>query len=127
MTSAPTYLSLVRDLHALTAAIGKAAAEGAWPDLLGLLEQRQAVMDRIDALTDAARQMSDAQRQEAVSLLAAVAEADSESRAAVDATMASIRPELQAGEAARTTISAYQRSARVPTGLVPARFVDKQR
>ncbi|HLN64535.1 MAG TPA: flagellar protein FliT [Symbiobacteriaceae bacterium] len=127
MTSAPSYLSLLRDLHALTAAIGTAAAGGLWPDLLGLLEQRQAVMDQIDALPDAARVLPEAERQEAARLLEGVAEADRRSMASVDSSMAAIRPELQAGEAARTTISAYQRSARVPTQLAPARFVDKQR
>lgn len=127
MTTAPLYLSLVRDLHAFTAALGTAVAAGSGPDLLGLLEQRQAIMDQIDALPEAARALSEAERQEAAHLLAAVAEADRRSMASVDSTMAAIRPELQAGEAARTTISAYQRSTRVPTQLAPARFVDKQR
>lgn len=127
MTSAPSYPSLVRDLHALTASIGTAAAAGSGPDLLALLEQRQAVMDQIDALPDAARVLPESERQEAARLLEAVAEADRRSMASVDSTMAAIRPELQAGEAARTTISAYQRSTRGPTQLAPARFVDKQR
>jgi hypothetical protein len=122
-----TYLTLIQELAEVTLALKEATASKAWDNLLPLLEQRQAVIDQVEALPTEAMPATEQERQEALSLLKAIAESDQQNTAILEASMEAIRPELQAGQATRSTISAYQRTGRVPRELVPARFVDKQR
>lgn len=126
MTTDQTYMSHLQELCELTASIRAATVAGDWDDLLASLGQRQELMNRIDALSEAERILSEEDQVQVLRILEAVAASDAEMAGELERSLGETRADLQAADASRTSISAYERTNRPGPQMMPARFVDKQ-
>lgn len=124
---ADTYLQHVQELSRLTERARASVLAGEWDDLLVCLEQRQAVMETVDRLTAGGGDLPAGESQEALRLLQQVVAMDAQLSSDMESSLGQARAQLQAADAARTSISAYQRSARPTPDMIQARFVDRQR
>jgi hypothetical protein len=127
MTPAEAYLGILHDLLALTTRLKEAVAERDWERLVRLLDERQALMDRADRAHPPDWRPEVREAQEAAALIAAIQALDQALSGEVHAVLTEARAQLQGMDAARATISAYQRASGVHPGFVESRFVDKQR
>lgn len=125
MAATETYLKCLEALVHATERVKAAAADQEWDRLLVCLEERQQIMNRIDAMPDTA--LSEAERGRAVVLLNQIAREDGLLENMLATTMAATRDTL--GETARTqqSISAYKKATRSNPYGNAARFMDTQR
>jgi hypothetical protein len=117
----------LRELHGLAARVNTAVAVGDWDALGHCLQERQAVIDRIDGLVGAEEGLTEEDRSEAFTLVCEVVAADGEMAAILEVSLENARSELQGFESTKLSISAYRNTSRHHRGLTQARFVDKQR
>lgn len=122
---ADTYLQLVQELSRLTERARAASGSADWDGLTACLEQRQAIMNALDQLKGDT--LAESERRTALQVLEQVMAVDADLSRMLEESLSQYREQLQAADIARTSISAYQRSARPSPDQVQARFVDKQR
>lgn len=118
------YLQALLDA---TEQVKAAAAAKEWDRVLTCLEERQALIARIDALSPEGRALSEADQTLARHILTQLSEADTAVTAVVEATLEETRGAINHNSLAQTTLSAYRRSTRGNLQGAPARFVDKNR
>lgn len=122
-----TYMECLKALALKTEEIQACAAGGDWDGLLLRLEERQDLMNRVDALPQEARVLTAEERSTAGHLLDALTEQDHETTRLVSQVFAATRAEIEKGHSVRTTVTAYRKSAQYRAPGITARFVDTQR
>jgi hypothetical protein len=120
-------MASLRQLHGLTGRLKATVEAGDWEALLQGLNDRQAVINRVDGLDPAELELTEDERTEAFTLVGEVVAADRELSSILEVSFENARSELQGFESTKASISAYRQTYRRHPGLVEARFVDKQR
>lgn len=121
---AQSYINCLECLAGRTELIRNAAEAGDWETVLAGLDERQLLMNQIDAFPSGARLLSNEESTLAVRLLERIADQDGYVTRMLQAAAESTRVELEKSRLAEATLSAYSKKASTPP---QSRFVDTQR